>query len=156
MHVWRGAVCGKVWYRDLPVKVLSPIPKERMLRGVASQDEVAGIVEDHLFEPYRSLFLWLLDLAVDVVANAQHNKMDAKNMAVVLCPNLYQNDVQSPDALLVQQSLLKFTEFAIRHRIEYREEHPVRGINDSLALEAGLAKCSGSPCRPCFASMSPP
>merc|ERR1712187_266553 len=65
--------------------------------------------------------------------------MDAKNMAVVLCPNLYENSNQNgADALSLQQSLLRFTEFAIRHRINFRKNNPVQEINDRLALQAGL------------------
>merc|ERR1712048_1308202 len=62
------------------------------------------------------------------------NKMDAKNMAVVLCPNLYENN----DSMQLQGALLRFTEFAIRSRIQFRKNNPVQKINDMLAIQAGL------------------
>ncbi len=110
----------KVWFRELPIKVLNPIPKTRVIK-CSTQQEVGEII-DSLMEPYKSVFQWLLDLAVQVVQNSNKNKMDAKNMAVVLCPNL-----------------LRFTEFAIRHRIEFRKNNPIQEINDMFAIKAGLA-----------------
>eukprot|EP01083_Nonionella_stella_P314263 1131504_1 len=126
----------KVWYRDLPIKVLNPISKQVIIKA-SSAKEVAQCIAS-LNEPYKSIFEWLLDLAVQVVENVTKNKMDAKNMAVVLCPNLYENDQQSADAMVVQQALLRFTEFAIRHRIEFRRKNPFKKINDMLAIAAGL------------------
>merc|ERR1712233_182334 len=38
----------------------------------------------------------------------------------------------------LQESLLKFTEFAIRQRIQFRKNNPVQEINDMLAIQAGL------------------
>jgi len=55
------------------------------------------------------------------------NRMDAKNMAVVLCPNLYDTSEMPPiQALGFNQSLLKFTEAAIQWRIEFRRFRPCR------------------------------
>lgn len=39
-------------------------------------------------EPNKSLILWLLDMMADIVQNEPANKMGAKNMAIVLSPNL--------------------------------------------------------------------
>jgi len=122
----------KVWFRDLPNKVLMTISKERVLK-CTKQSEVAEIIVD-IMEPYKSLFEWLLDLAVQVVANVNRNKMDERNMAVVLCPNLYENN----DSMELQGALLRFTEFAIRQRIEFRVDNPVKPINDMLAIQKGL------------------
>ena len=126
----------KVWFRELPIKVLNPISKEKVFK-CSSQDEVAEIISS-IAEPYKSLFEWLLDLAVQVVDNVNKNKMDAKNMAVVLCPNLYENNDQANDAMSFQSALLRFTELAIRQRIQYRKNNPVQEINDMLAIQAGL------------------
>merc|ERR1712085_136441 len=60
--------------------------------------------------------------------------MDERNMAVVLCPNLYENN----DSMELQGALLRFTEFAIRQRIEFRVDNPVKPINDMLAIQKGL------------------
>ena len=42
-------------------------------------------------EPTKSLLLWLLDLMADIVTNEAVNKMGAKNMAIVMSPNLFQS-----------------------------------------------------------------
>merc|ERR1712176_721611 len=55
----------KVWYRDLPQKVLNPISKEKVT-ACSDQHQVAEIIAT-LSEPYKSLFEWLLDLAVQLL-----------------------------------------------------------------------------------------
>lgn len=109
----------KVWYRDLPIKVLNPVPVD-MVSNCKSSEEAIKIIS-HIPEPYRSLFEWILDLAVDVVAEVKVNRMDARNMAVVLCPNLYESTDTSPAALTFSESLLKFTEYAIQARVKFRK-----------------------------------
>jgi len=90
-------------------------------------------------EPYRSLFEWLLDVAVDVIEQVQHNRMDIKNMSVVLCPNLYESDdMQSPSALILSQSLLHFTEYCIKSRIDYHKTHPYRPADDTPHVMLGI------------------
>ena len=48
----------------------------------------------------------ILDLRVDI-AEVKENRMDARNIAVVLCSNLY----ESADGLTFSESLLKFTKY---------------------------------------------
>lgn len=127
----------KVWYRDLPIKILNPIPMKKVIT-CSSIEEADQIIKNDMPEPYKSLFEWLLDLTVDVVNTQNINKMDEKNMAVVLCPNLYESDMNSPDALQFSQSLLRFTEFAIRSRVKYRINNPIRPANDMPFIKAGL------------------
>jgi len=46
--------------------------------------------------------------------------------------------MSSADALSLQQSLLWFTELAIRYRIQFRKNNPVQEVNDMFAIKAGL------------------
>ena len=115
-----------------------------MVSKCASPEEATKIIT-HIPEPYRSLFEWLLDLAVDVVADVRVNKMDAKNMAVVLCPNLYESTDQSPAALTFSAALLKFTEFAIKARIEFRRTHPFQPADDMPYIKMGVTLKSELP-----------
>jgi hypothetical protein len=72
--------------------LLNSLP-ERTIYKIADMvfDAEAISSEYHSFpEPTCSLLLWLLDLMADVVTNEAVNKMGAKNMAIVMSPNLYQ------------------------------------------------------------------
>ena len=133
----------KVWYRDLPIKVLNPVPVD-MVSNCKSSEEAIKIIS-HIPEPYRSLFEWILDLAVDVVAEVKVNRMDARNMAVVLCPNLYESTDTSPAALTFSESLLKFTEYAIQARVKFRKTHPYRPADDMPYIKMGVAPGSDLP-----------
>ena len=97
-----------------------------MFKNCNNKDDAKFIIQNAVQEPYKSVFEWLLDLAYLVVKDVKSNRMDAKNMAVVFCPNLYESpDINSPDALALSQNLLKFTEFAIRYRIDFRDNNPI-------------------------------
>ncbi|ETO05925.1 hypothetical protein RFI_31473 [Reticulomyxa filosa] len=120
----------KVWFRDLPVKVLNPMPLDKIEKPSKLED-MAQTIREFLPEPYRSVFEWLLDVAVEVCEFKELNRMDARNIAVVLCPNLYDTShMASPQALAFSQSLLKFMELAVKWRIEYRKTHPFRPADD--------------------------
>jgi hypothetical protein len=61
-------------------------------------------------EPSRSLILWLLDMMGDIVTNEAVNKMTAKNMAIVMSPNLFQVSNENPmAALTMAQKVADFT-----------------------------------------------
>lgn len=52
-------------------------------RFVALQEEKVGKVIFTMKEPQCSIFLWLLDLCLEVSANSNVNKMTPQNMAIV-------------------------------------------------------------------------
>ena len=66
----------KVWYCDLPMKVLNPVPVD-MVSNCKSPEEESKIIS-HIPESYGNLFEWVLDLAVDVVADVKANRLDAR------------------------------------------------------------------------------
>eukprot|EP01084_Bolivina_argentea_P216491 367785_1 len=70
----------KVFYYDLPVKVLNNIDIE-ILSSVQNVNDIPKIIK-LINEPYKSLFEWLLDLCVDIVIEEKINKMSCRSMAV--------------------------------------------------------------------------
>lgn len=77
----------KVWFRDLPVPILNQIEK----RVIEKSQDVASVAKaTELFpEPARSILFWLWDLCVEVAKHENVNKMGAKNLAIVIGPNLF-------------------------------------------------------------------
>ncbi|ETO09392.1 rac GTPase activating protein [Reticulomyxa filosa] len=118
----------KVWFRELPIKVLHSMPMDQMEKISATtttSQQIVDILDKFVREPYKSILEWLLDLVVEVYEHKDINRMDAKNMAVVLSPNLYDTShISSAQAIVISQSLLKFTEAVIRWRIEFRKNGP--------------------------------
>merc|ERR1712228_469151 len=121
MHSVANAI--KAFYHDLPVKVLNNLNIE-VLQEVESPDDVENVIK-LIKEPYRSLFEWLLDLCVDIVAkaNTKSNKMTHRSMAVVLCPSLYNACNATPKIL---RSVMEFTDFGIQWRSKYRKKYPAK------------------------------
>lgn len=77
----------KVWFRDLPRAVLYPISAEA-IEACNTEEDAAAIIRK-LPEPNNSIFLWLVDLCVEVQVESSTNKMTGKNLAIVFGPNLF-------------------------------------------------------------------
>lgn len=106
----------KVWFREMPIKLYMDIPEATIYKVAEmcpySAEKVTA--EYHQFaEPSRSLVLWLLDLMSDVVIHEASNKMGAKNMAIVMSPNLYEISAAKMDnpmaAMTMSQKVADFT-----------------------------------------------
>ena len=81
-------------------------------------------------EPGRSTLLWLLDLMADVVARCGANKMTAKNMSIVLSPNLLQVETENPMvAITVAQQVADYT-LALLEAYTQRGGDMLRGAGD--------------------------
>ncbi len=72
-----------------------------------------GMKDESLF----SIFMWLLDTLAEVAINESSNKMSAKNMSVVMTPNLL--SVDSNDIQTALETFNRMTEF-VRICIECR------------------------------------
>jgi len=69
-------------------------------------------------QPNLSLIHWLLDLMCEVVMNEKVNKMSAKNMAIVMSPNLYSINSENPmAALTMSQKVADFTTVVLKSRL---------------------------------------
>ena len=68
-------------------------------------------------EPNQSIYLWLLDLCVEVARHSSINKMTPQNLAVVIAPNLFTPDDSDPmKNLLYSQKVANFLHKSILYR----------------------------------------
>jgi hypothetical protein len=112
----------KVWFRDLPRAILDPISPIRI--DSCTTEEEAGEIVGLLPEPNKSIFLWLIDMCVEVSSFAHINKMTGKNLAIVYGPNLFKPSMADPMASLrFSQKVANFMHKAIN----WREQILARG-----------------------------
>ena len=113
---------------------------QRVIEECHEAEKIKEVIEN-MPDPYRSVYEWILDLCVEVVNN-KVNKMDSKNMSIVLSPNLYQLESEasgaadampSPAAFMFTESLQKFTQACINWRVNFRTVKPVSVVTDALA-----------------------
>ncbi|XXQ33951.1 Rho-GAP domain-containing protein [Plasmodiophora brassicae] len=105
----------KVWYRDMPYKLLQGVSVDDMAQCTTSE-QTAALIE-RIKEPYRSLFLWTLDVFVKYSSSSDQSKMNAHNLAIVFSPNFFVGNSADPMAdMKAFQVVCKFTESAIAHR----------------------------------------
>jgi len=91
----------KIWFRELPVKILDHFDAESLILIDAEDPEVCAQLLEEIPEPHRRLFKWLLALMADIAENAAENKMDPKNLAIVFSPNLYSSTVDNPAKIIM-------------------------------------------------------
>ena len=81
------------------------------------QPSEAGVVLNGMADPYQSLMLWLLDVCVEVSSYSSVNRMGAKNLAIVIAPNLFQVPELDPmRSLIFSQKVANFVQYAIEWR----------------------------------------
>ncbi|CAB4300714.1 unnamed protein product [Prunus armeniaca] len=84
VHCLAGLI--KAWFRELPSRVLDPLTPEQVLR-CNTEDDCTRLVKT-LPPTEASLLDWAINLMADVAQNEQHNKMNARNIAMVFAPNM--------------------------------------------------------------------
>lgn len=91
----------KIFFRELPnLGLLNWLGDAAIAQIAIGNDvDIEKSVAD-LPEPHKTLLLWLLDLCVKVARKADINRMTAKNLAIVLSPNLYTSHAENPMAAL--------------------------------------------------------
>eukprot|EP00479_Gromia_sphaerica_P007003 TRINITY_DN2177_c0_g1_i1.p1 TRINITY_DN2177_c0_g1~~TRINITY_DN2177_c0_g1_i1.p1 ORF type:complete len:233 (+),score=40.07 TRINITY_DN2177_c0_g1_i1:450-1148(+) len=120
--------CSKVWFRDLPYRILddidiSDIQKSIEPRGIPRTVRVAHVVLA-MTEPERSIVLWLLDLCILVTSHSQINRMAPRNMAIVLAPNLWEpSKHDAMQFMSLNQTFTDFLEQAICWRASQQREN---------------------------------
>ncbi|KAL5060477.1 hypothetical protein RYX36_032081 [Vicia faba] len=86
VHCLAGLI--KAWFRELPCGVLDGLSPEEVLECNTEEESVELVKE---LKPVESALLsWAIDLMADVVVEAEYNKMDARNIAMVFAPNMTQ------------------------------------------------------------------
>jgi hypothetical protein len=103
----------KVYFREMPVKLLqSANPKS--ISSAETEAEFRAIV-NKLKEPEKSLFLWLVDMCIEMYAPV--NRMTARNLAIVVAPNIFDTPDMAPmDSLLFSQKVVHFMHQAVELR----------------------------------------
>jgi len=140
----------KVWFRDLPKPLLAVAESDQILN--CSTDTRAGDLMENFPEPYRSVFLWTLDLCLEVIEEATANKMTAKNLAIVFSPNLYRppeitasmSSVESLKVMTLIKQYTQFVELAIAWRRKNRTQNFGPPSNSSTYSASSSAGALGS------------
>ncbi|KAL6058679.1 Rho GTPase activating protein 18 [Balamuthia mandrillaris] len=78
----------KVWFRELPRQVLGTVDTNSLCEGCSECLMEERKVVEALPEMERALFMWLVDLCIEVALLQQENKMTVRNLAIVIAPNL--------------------------------------------------------------------
>lgn len=103
------ATAIKVWFRDLPTPLFQRLDIEAV-KNCNSDEEALSLLNAQI-EPSKSLALWLMDVCCDVVEFAKVNAMSAKNMSIVVSPNLIRLETRLGDPLEVFKLSKRFTDF---------------------------------------------
>lgn len=109
----------KVWFREFPRGLYNSIPDAKIAKiSDMNVDQIAAEYEQ-FEEPNKSLILWLLDMMAEYVLNEAVNKMSARNMAIVMSPNLYMiDDMANPMAAMTKmQKISEFTTKVLAARL---------------------------------------
>ena len=118
----------KQFFRKLPTPLLNPVGREAMASlGMSKEGEREMCVTRFLLklpETNNSVFLWLLDLMLEVVKYGAVNRMGPRAIAVVFAPNLFQCDEGSApmEVMVVADHAVK----VLTHAMEFRTKDLAR------------------------------
>lgn len=138
----------KVWFRELPVPIFRDLDEEKIKTCEADSD--AASILARLPEPALSVVHWLMDLCVEIINNSIVNMMTAKNMSIVLTPNLYRvrDDANPQDMLFLAKKFTDFFERCLNNRVRDKEsmvaalEAPSFSHQDSITFTLDLDEAS--------------
>nr|DAD36134.1 TPA_asm: hypothetical protein HUJ06_006774 [Nelumbo nucifera] len=86
VHCLAGLI--KAWFRELPRGVLDSLTPEQVMH-CNTEEECVQLAR--LLPPTEAALLdWAINLMSDVVQHEHHNKMNARNIAMVFAPNMTQ------------------------------------------------------------------
>jgi len=120
----------KVWFRELPGAIFRDLDEQK-IKSCDTDAEAARILS-RCPEPALSCLHWLMDLCVEIINNSLVNMMTAKNMSIVITPNLYRvKDGGDPqDMLFLAKKFTDFFERCLNNRIRATEEAKVENSED--------------------------
>lgn len=117
VHCLAGLI--KAWFRELPNGVLDSIPAEDVMQA-QSEEECAQLVK-RLPQTEAALLDWALNLMADVSQLESHNKMNARNIAMVFAPNMTQ--MADPlTALMYAVQVMNFLKTLIEKTLRERSD----------------------------------
>lgn len=133
LHCLAGLI--KAWFRELPQGVLDALTPEQVM-NCHTEEECVLLV--NLLPPSQSALLdWTANLMADVVQEEAHNKMNARNIAMVFAPNMTQ--MADPlTALMHAVQVMNFLKTLVLRVLRYRQEA-------ILEKEEGSAGNNGGP-----------
>ena len=89
-------------------------------------EALVSALHEQFKEPCRSTFFWLLDLMAEVVMCEGVNKMSAKNMAIVVSPNLFGVETDNPMvAVSLAHKVAEFTQVVLKARLKDKFSYEV-------------------------------
>ncbi|KAK6137048.1 hypothetical protein DH2020_029209 [Rehmannia glutinosa] len=86
VHCLAGLI--KAWFRELPSGVLDSLTPEQVMH--CNTEEECSMLVKLLPCTEAALLDWAINLMADVVQHQHHNKMNARNIAMVFAPNMTQ------------------------------------------------------------------
>ncbi|KAK3043520.1 hypothetical protein RJ639_002099 [Escallonia herrerae] len=117
VHCLAGLI--KAWFRELPHGVLDSLSPEQVMQA-QSEEECAQLVR--LLPPTEAALMdWAINLMADVAQLEHHNKMNARNVAMVFAPNMTQ--MADPlTALMYAVQVMNFLKTLIVRTLRERED----------------------------------
>lgn len=111
----------KVWFRELPVPIFRDLDEEKI--KTCDTDADAAAILARCPEPALSVLNWLMDLSAQIISNSVVNMMTAKNMSIVITPNLYRvkEGADPQDMLFLAKKFTDFFERCLNNRIRDKE-----------------------------------
>ncbi|KAF3782099.1 Rho GTPase-activating protein 3 [Nymphaea thermarum] len=141
VHCLAGLI--KAWFRELPTGVLDTLSPDQVMHCNTEAD-CSRLVQ--LLPPTEAALLdWAINLMADVVENEHHNKMNARNIAMVFAPNMTQ--MADPlTALIHAVQVMNFLKTLILKIIQEREESAAKERESSFHPESpsGTDRCGSS------------
>ncbi|KAF5733275.1 Rho GTPase activating protein with PAK-box/P21-Rho-binding domain [Tripterygium wilfordii] len=140
VHCLAGLI--KAWLRELPKGVLDSLTPEQVMH-CNTEDDCTQLMK-LLPQMEAALLDWAINLMADVVEYEQHNKMNARNIAMVFAPNMTQ--MADPlTALIHAVQVMNFLKTLILKTLGEREEP---AANDRLLSSCSLSVNDKSEPRP--------
>lgn len=124
VHCLAGLI--KAWFRELPSGILDGLSPEQVLECNTEQEYVDLVKQ--LRPTEAALLNWAVDLMADVVEHEEHNKMNARNIAMVFAPNMTQ--MSDPlTALMHAVQVMNLLKTLITKTLAEREETTEAGYS---------------------------
>lgn len=120
VHCLAGLI--KAWFRELPNGVLDSLSQDQVIQ-CQTEDDCKALVG--LLRPTEaSLLDWAINLMADVVQEEAHNKMNARNIAMVFAPNM--THMADPlTALMYAVQVMNFLKMLIEKTLRGRKDYSV-------------------------------
>ncbi|KAL6575595.1 hypothetical protein OROHE_000972 [Orobanche hederae] len=140
VHCLSGLI--KAWFRELPSGVLDSLTPEQVMH--CNTEEECTLLVKLLPLTEAALLDWAINLMADVVHHQHHNKMNARNIAMVFAPNMTQ--MADPlTALIHAVQVMNFLKTLIMKTLRERQESSAASSSTKRADAFGNVEGSPPP-----------